>query len=104
MENKDLAIAVEAVNKWLFFGWNFQMTSHEWFGIGGEQHVAYVPTFLKEVDWNCCFDHIYSKWIDITENNEPDAYLVRFYAEIGAIGRRRLIEWVMNNYNGEQKI
>lgn len=96
--------AIKAINKWVFFGWNYSCVSYEWKGIYGENRREYVPRFLTEISWNCNFDHMLSKWHIATKDQDTDAYLVRFYAELGADNRRLLLEWVMKNYDDEQKI
>ncbi len=102
--NDKMNTAIQAINKWVFFGWNYSCVQHQWKGACGEIKTAAVPQFLAEVKWSCNFDHMFSKWKEATHNQNPNAYLVRFYAELGIENRQALIEWVMLNYNDEQRI
>ena len=101
---KNIETAIKAINKWVFFGWNYSCVPHEWVGANGEKKSEYVPEFLKEIKWNCNFDHMVSKWHLATRDKNADSYLVKFYAELSAYNRKLLLEWVVRNYNGEQKI
>lgn len=99
-----MKIAIQAINKWVFFGWNYSCVSHEWTSVNGEQKREAVPKFLTEIKWTCNFDHMLSKWHIATRDGNADSYLVRFYAELGSENRQLLLEWVMKNYDDEQNI
>lgn len=43
-------------------------------------------------------------WKIATHDANANSYLVKFYAELGVENRLLLLEWVMANYNDEQKI
>lgn len=45
-----------------------------------------------------------SKWKIATHDANANSYLVKFYAELDVENRLLLLEWVMANYNDEQKI
>lgn len=100
----NMQIALEAINKWLYFGWNFISEPYEWRDFGDTIRNEVVPVFLKEVRWTCNFSHIYDKWKKATASGDSDTYLVRFYAELDNWNRRPLLEWVMKNYNDERKL
>ena len=100
---ENMKAAIVAVNKWLYFGWNFNSVLHTWNNGAGEQTRA-LPQFLVETKWNCNLNHMIGKWNSAIQCGNPDAYLTRFYAELDTENRQALIEWVMNNYNGELKI
>lgn len=101
---KSIETAIKAINKWVFFGWNYSCVHHEWISVNGEKKCEAVPQFLAEVKWTCNFDHMLSKWHLATRDGNADSYLVKFYAELGAENRLLLLEWVMQNYDDEQKI
>ncbi len=101
---REIKIAIQAINKWVFFGWNYSCVQHEWTSVNGKEKQAIVPKFLAEIKWTCNFDHMLSKWQDAAHDAKADAYLVRFYAELGIENRQLLLEWVMANYSNEQKI
>lgn len=101
---ESMETAIKAINKWVFFGWNYSCVHHEWISVNGEKKCEAVPQFLAEVKWTCNFDHMLSKWKIATHDANANSYLVKFYAELGVENRLLLLEWVMANYNDEQKI
>lgn len=101
---ESIKTAIKAINKWIFFGWNYPSIEHEWTNIHGEKKFEVVPVFLTEIKWTCNFDHILSKWHIATRTKNSNAYLVEFYAELGNENRRLLLKWVIDNYNDERTI
>lgn len=101
---ESIKTAIKAINKWIFFGWNYPSIEHEWTNIHGEKKFEVVPVFLTEIKWTCNFDHILSKWHIATRTKNSNAYLVEFYAELGNENRQLLLKWVIDNYNDERTI
>ena len=101
---ENMKIAIEAINKWIYFGWNYETVRHEWKSEFDTVWNDYVPRFLVEVKWNCNFHHIYRKWKGAQESKNTDAYLVKFYSSLSSDNRIALIDWVMHNFNDEIKI
>lgn len=101
---ESIKTAIKAINKWVFFGWNYSCVEHEWTNIHGENKFEVVPKFLTEIKWTCNFDHILSKWHIATRTKNSNAYLVEFYAELGINNRILLLQWVLENYKDERKI
>jgi len=101
---EQMQMAINAINKWVFFGWNYPCIEHEWINVHGEKQIEVLPRFLVEIEWTCNFDHILSKWHLATHDADSHSYLVRFYAELGSENCRLLLKWVMENYHDERKI
>lgn len=101
---KETQIALEAINKWLYFGWNFSSEYHEWKGAGGQTRQMVLPTFLFKVRWSCNLDHMVDKWVAATRYKDADTYLIKFYCELDLWNRRLLLEWIMENYTDERKL
>ncbi len=101
---EELKIAMVAINKWLFHGWNYKVVPITFTTPGGVSVTPYVPEFLKEIKWTCHISHMLDKWTKATRSQNLDAYMARFYAELDHDNRLLLMEWVMNNYNGEKKL
>ena len=99
--NVNMKVAIVAINKWLFFGWNYDLVL--WRGTERDEWQS-LPKFLIETKWTCNLEHMISKWYKAIQCNEPDAYLTKFYADLDDENRQALIAWVMNNYDGEKKI
>lgn len=90
-----MRISMVAVNKLMYFGWNYEMVTY-----GGTT----LPKFLIEAKWTCSLNHMIGLWGNATRKKNSYAYLLTFYASLDIENRKALIEWVMLNYNGEIKI
>lgn len=101
---ENLKLALVAINKWLFFGWNFKSCYHSWQDFSGVPREEYLPEFLCRVKWTCNLSHMVDKWRKATRSKNPDTYLVSFYADLDNANRILLLEWVMQNYNGEKTL
>ena len=101
---ESIKAGIKAINKWVFFGWNYSCVHHEWISFNGEKKCEAVPQFLVEVKWTCNFDHMYQKWSIAIRDTDPNSYLVKFYAELDDSNRELLLVWVMEHYNDEKKI
>lgn len=103
--NEALKIGMEAVNRWLFHGWNYEITTVEI-----PDHYAnaskkvHVPKFLVGAKWTCNLPHMISKWKEACSSKKPDAYMVTFYANLDNNNRIALLEWVLENYTDEKKL
>lgn len=101
---ENMKIAINAINKWNFFCWNYESALYEWGGLNNELRSAVVPVFLTKVRWTCNFDHMLSKWEDACRTGHYMTFLPKFYAELDTENRKALLEWVMMNYNGEKQL
>lgn len=100
-----LKIGIEAVNRWLFHGWNYDTVSITIpDNANNGTKSVYVPKFLAEAKWTCNLPHMISKWNDACTSRNPHAYLVTFYANLDYDNRRILVEWVLENYTDERKL
>lgn len=96
----NIKTAIKAINKFMFYSWNYHLVEVQ---LQNGKNV-YVPEFIKEVKWNCNLDHIIGKWFHCCKDDEPHAYLSRFYSEMGVANRQAMLEWILLNYNDEIKI
>lgn len=100
-----IKIGIEAVNRWLFHGWNYEsvpvpVPDYE---NGGTKQI-YVPRFIAEAKWTTNRQHMIEKWNAACRSRNTDAYLVNFYANLDNDNRIILVEWVLENYTGERKL
>ena len=102
---EELKIAMIAINKWLFYGWNYKVVPMAVTTPGGVTMATYVPEFIKEVKWTCHISHMLEKWTAAaTHSQTSDAYMVQFYADLDDNNRKLLLEWIIQNYNGEKPL
>lgn len=101
---ENMQIAMQAINKWNYFCWNYKTERHNWIGVHGEPMSEHIPVFLAEIKWTCSLDHMVDKWFKSCQYDDPYSYLPRFYSELDLENRSLLLEWIMKNYNGEIKL
>lgn len=101
---ESMQIALTAINKWMYFGWNYKTIPHEWKSGNGELKTGNFPEFLVKAKWTCNFDHMAGKWAAAIRTDDCHSYLSRFYAELDTDNRRALLEWVMEHYQDERKL
>lgn len=102
--NDNLIIAMKAINKWLFHGWNYKVVPITFTTPGGVSVTPYVPEFLKEIKWTCHISHMLEKWKNATQSQNPDAYMTKFYAALDNDNRQLLLEWIIQHYNDEKPL
>lgn len=104
MNSEKLQLAMAAINKWLFFCWNYSCQLCEWTDIHGNKHSECLPDFLVGAHWTCNLTHMVEKWKRAVNEGSPNSYLTRFYGDLDVFNRRALLQWVMENYHDERKI
>lgn len=87
MENKTALIAI---NKWMYFIYNYPSNFIE-------------SVWGKREDYNLT-DHLTKKFNALYESRGMYGVIPAFYGELDWSSRKKLMEWVMDNYNDEQKI
>jgi len=95
-------IAMTAINKWFYYAMNFGCKKMEVATFSGIEQ-EYCPDCFEAFPPNMR-GHLLNKWNGIYESYGSDAVLMRFYAELSTNYRKDLMQWVLNNYNDEQKI
>lgn len=100
----NLKVAMEAINKWVYFSLNYNVVSYTYNQSSGESTTVYVPEFLVAINWTCPISHMIGKWKYASRSEDAHSYLTRFYTELDSQNSELLMEWVMNNYNDEIKL
>lgn len=91
MKPLDPIQAYNAVNKFLFYGWNWKTVNfnHTW-----------MPEFICYVNWNCPVMHMFEKWC-FAQSLCPQNPLAEFWKALSTDNRRILVDWIVRNYNNE---
>ena len=86
-------IMIQGMNKFIFFNFNFSEY---------KEMIKYIVDSDNEDGW--MFKHFDSKWSALYESVGARAVMPTFYCELDSEYRRRMLEYIINNYNTEQKI
>lgn len=89
----------QAVNKFIFFTWNYKMCMAISHTPCGNERKALVPEFVAKAKWTFGVDHAINKWMQI-ENTVSTNMVMDFYKDLDNTNRKIFVDWVMDNYKG----
>lgn len=95
MTNEMIA-AMNGINKLMFYSWNYDSFAFDLYG-----NTVYVPEVILKAEWTCNVEHMISKWLEATRNEDAHGYFSRFYANLDANNRIALMQWVLENYHDD---
>jgi hypothetical protein len=87
---ENMKISLMAINKWQYFMYNYPYNFIE-------------SVWGKREKFNLT-DHLQEKFNALYEKKGSYGVIPAFYAELDGTNRKLLMEWVMANYNDEQKL
>lgn len=83
---------VRAVDKWMYYTQNYRTVWKD--GID-------VPEVLAEVEFECGFKHMASKFHEFYERYGAFGGLLDMWFWFTNEDRRNVLEWIMDNYHGK---
>lgn len=95
-------ISMIAINKWFYYAMNFGSKEMPVATFDGEK-MMYLPDCFEAFPKHLRL-HLKGKWDYAYEKYGSRTVLMAFYAELDGTNRKLLMEWVLNNYNDEQKL
>lgn len=95
MENRDFAIAV---NKFLFYQWNFESVPITYPSVSGGYKTEYMPGFFKVFRDNGLIEHMYLKWVNY-HRRDTHSSIARLYGELSKEDRYIVLKWINENYS-----
>lgn len=80
--------SLNAINKWMFFTFNFP------------------NDFIEKIwaDEPYLVSHLKSKFLSLYNYHGSYGVIPAFYGELSANNRMKMMQWVMDNYTDEQKL
>ena len=94
--------AMTAINKWFYYAMNYPVVEVEVADYQGTRK-EYLPDCFNAFP-KTLRAHLAKKWDTLYGLYGSRAVLMAFYAELSSNYRKDLMEWVLNNYNDEQKL
>lgn len=95
-------IAMQAINKWFYYAMNYNVVEIEVENFDGTT-TMYLPDCFNAFP-KTLRAHLAGKWDFLYDKYGSRAVLMAFYAELDWNNRKHLMEWVLENYNDEQKL
>lgn len=99
---ENLKVAMQAINKWFYYAMNYRVVEVEVATFDGDK-IKMLPDFFNALPKHMRV-HFASKWNYGYETYGSRAALMWFYGELSSNYRKLLMEWVLENYNDEQKL
>lgn len=100
--NENNKTALIAINKWFYYAMNYRVVEvevNDWQGKRTEMLPDCFNAFSPSLR-----GHLSEKWSALYDRYGSHAVLMVFYGELDTQNRIALMEWVMDNYNDEQKL
>lgn len=98
-----LNTSIVAINKFFFYAQNYPCVRIEYRSCSGEWKYDYLPDFFKAFDMYL-IEHLRSKWLNACERTDSYGFVMKFYGELDGTNRQKMLQYIMENYNDEQKI
>lgn len=95
--------SIVAINKFFFYAMNYPCIRIEYHSIDGTNKYDYLPDFFKAFDFHM-IEHLRSKWLNACERTDSYGYIMKFYGELDGSNRQKMLTYIMENYDDEQKI
>ena len=90
-------------NKFFFYAMNYPSIRIEYHSIDGTTKFDYLPDFFKAFDFHLV-EHLRGKWVNACESYGGYGAMMKFYGELDGSNRQKMLRYIMENYNDEQKI
>ena len=100
---ENMKVAMTAINKFFYYAMNFGSKKMEVAVIGEGIVEKYMPDCFEAFPVSLR-QHLYEKWDYAYDRYGNRAVLMAFYAELDGNNRQLLMQWIMENYNDEQKL
>lgn len=104
MVNETLQLCEVAINKFLYYSQNWDNCNLEYKSLNGEIVRKCMPGFFQALHFHCSTEHMVNKFEHLYETYGCKAALAMFYFELNYQNRRELLEYILTNYNGEQRL
>ena len=95
--------SMTAINKWVYYAFNYNVVEVEIMNYDGTRNTEYLPDCFNAFPIHLR-KHLAGKWNAYYEKYGSRAVMNTFYCELDGTNRQLLMEWVLNNYNDEQKL
>lgn len=99
---ENMKVAMTAINKWIYYALNYDVVKVEVLDFDGT-HTEYLPDCFNAFPLHIR-KHLAGKFSQYYDDYGSRAVMTKFYAELDGNNRQLLMQWIMENYNDEQKL
>ena len=101
MTNADISLI--AINKFFFYAMNYPCVPITYKSIDGTEKKAYLPSFFKAFP-PYLVEHLKGKWECACSQCGSYGAMMKFYGELDGDNKIRMLNHIIDTYNGEQKL
>ena len=91
------------INKFFFYAMNYPSVLIKFPSIAGGMRKEYLPDFFTAFP-DHLKEHFCCKWESACDRYSGYGAMMKFYGELDSSNRKLMLEYIVNNYNDEQKI
>lgn len=105
MNITDRTSGISGMNKLLWF-----MTNYDWENVSyeipwsGETITEWLPSFIGRIEWGCNTAHIVEKWKSVFSTYSSSDSILYFYFALDNENSKKVLEYIIDNYNNERNI
>ena len=103
MNTQTINNSLVAINKFFFYAMNYPCIRIEYHSIDGTDKYDYLPDFFKAFDYYL-IEHLKGKWNYACDKYGGYGAMMQFYGELDGTNRQKMLKYIVENYNDEQKI
>lgn len=104
MNTDTMNIGISSINKFISYSLNYPTLPYKVMGDDGKEVNRYLPDFFTAFYGESIFNHLADKWVENSRGTDGYGRLTKFYTELGSGNRKKMLAYIMENYNYEQKI
>ena len=104
MNTDTFNIGILTINKFIFYSLNYPTIVFKVKGDDGEDVNRYLPDFFNAFYGDSIFNHLADKWVESSNRTDGYGRVIKFYTELSSEYRKKMLAYIIENYNDEQKI
>ena len=104
MNINDKQSAIIAMNDLFYYAMNIPYEQITYKNYQNEVVSKWVPKFIKNVEWPCDVQHMIEIWENAVEDGGYWGSYMCFYSKLDNTCRRKLNEYIIDNYNSGSNI
>ena len=104
MNTDTMNFGISSINKFISYSLNYPTLPYKVMGDDGKEVNRNLPDYFTAFYGESIFNHHADKWVDSSRGTDGYGRLTKFYTELGSGNRKKMLAYIMENYNYEQKI
>jgi hypothetical protein len=104
MNTDTMNVGISSINKFISYSLNYPTLPYKVMSDDSKEVNRYLPDFFTAFYGESIFNHLADKWVESSRGTDGYGRLTKFYTELGSGNRKKMLAYIMENYDYEQKI